>query len=312
MRYCEAQTVEKVSAQEQATCTKTYYQLPISSVGFDDEGYEVWNDSTVYQAGDYVFCPDTFVVYRCTGTDNSNMPPPLNPDKWAKYGAKNEYKYLETDENIGDQSTGTDVILEFDFSRLTTIAGVNLDFTSCLLELIDNNTSEIVVSELIQSVDIGCVDFAEYFYEPVAYREKFINATLPYLPLATLKLTFTGAVKIGSLLMGRSKNMGLTLLGATSKIRSTAKIQIDEYTGFPKILRYGTIEEFDADVIFDRGEYNMRKINMRKIINKNILWIPTTEEDLSEMVTIGYIEDIEFPIENNVKIKTSMKIIGVI
>ena len=159
--------------------------------------------------------------------------------------------------------------------------------------------------------DIGCLTFAEYFYDEVAIRRRVIMNQLPYLTNGTLKITMSGDAKIGTFVVGLEQNLGVTMMGTSLKFEDNSKIKVDEITGFRTILRRGNLRVLDARVELNVPEFDLISQKIGEILGVNVLWMPTDGDKFSELVTLGYIEDFDMPLDNHVIMDSKARVIGV-
>ena len=376
--------------QDGITTEKTIYQPPKTITGVDDGDYSNYDDSATYNTGDYVLVPELKTIYRCTADNISGKFPPNYPDIWVDWGFINSYKMLSNDTEIGSQTIGNNIFIEYDFNQLDTIGFVNINFAEMILEEIDNNDSQIinenvatgdgetkefylannliaqnsetiykngtaltrdtdytidyfegkiifnttpsdgdsitadytkcVIKEKILGRDIGCLSFAEYFYDEIREKTRVIITDLKWLPSATLRMYFQGEVlddgttsdvKIGSLVLGRLEELGITLMGTSMSFEDKSKIANDEFTNTRKVIRYGHIRVLKARIMFNVPDYNVVAIKINDIIGKNVLFVPDESDKFYEMSNIAYIESFEMPLENPVLFQANTTIIGV-
>lgn len=147
--------------------SKTYYKSPTTIQNVVDEGsaplsYPDWTD-VAFNEGDYVIVPELKRIYRATKAISSasgSFPAIDGNTDWTDYGAVNSYKAFQKDQFIGSQTEGTDLILEFDFSRQDSIGGVDLTFQTSNVMLIDTSSftyESDYVAGTTYDADIGVV-----------------------------------------------------------------------------------------------------------------------------------------------------------
>ncbi|BAF69591.1 DUF2460 domain-containing protein [Nitratiruptor sp. SB155-2] len=385
MRYVQPRTTTLSVTDNGYTYTKTVYEAPTTISGVTDETYPNYDPGATYNLGEYVIVPELKTIYRCTDSNVTGVFPPSDQSKWIDWGFVNSYKMLSTDEQIGAQTVGTNIVLEMPFSRCDTVGLVNIHFAQLLLELIDNdknpitgesvgtgdgaattfqlaNTNIVKDSEtiyvdsvaqtrdtdytidnasgqitfttapadgaaitadyqfadevrVVSGRDIGCISFSEYFYDEIKEKSRVIATDIKWLPNATLRLTFDGGtegvVKIGSIVIGSARELGLTLYGTELSFEDKSKIQNDEFTNTRKVIRYGHVRVLKAKVVFDVPDFNVVAQKVGEIVGKNVLFIPDETDRFSEMTNIAYIEDFSMPIDNPVKFETTTTIVGV-
>ena len=287
-----------------------HYLAPTNMVGITDENYPNYDASTIYNTGDFVIIPEIKRIFKCTSDGVQGIFPPSDPIKWIDWGFVNSYKMLATDEQIGEKTEGTDIQLKMPTSQVDVLALLDCQFISLQFEQIDNDTNEVVKKENIIGKDIGCTSFAEYFYTPAKQKSRVL-IDLEWLPNSATNLIFNGEVKIGTLVEGYSNSLGVTLYGTSLNIEDRSKIQIDEFTGFRRVLRYGHVRILDAKLVIDASDWNDTVIKLSSIVSKNILFIPTQKDCFSEMTNLAYIERVDMPVDNPTKEDINITLVGV-
>ena len=173
------------------------------------------------------------------------------------------------------------------------------------------NTSRIFFDQNILGTDIGVPDFSAYFFDPIARRTRYILTGLEWLSSAILRIKFSGALSIGTICYGREESLGASLVGAKLRYQSTSKIKENAFTGFREVIRYGKIRILEVDVIYDKPLFANTSQKIERIIDKNIVWIPTEEDTFNEAITIGYIENFDLPMDDFDLSQSTTRIIGV-
>ena len=159
------------------TYKKTIYKQFNSLTGVTDENYPDYDSSSNYNTGDYVIVPDLKTIYRCTADNTSGKFPPAYPDLWVDWGFVNSYKMLATDEEIGAQTTGTDVKLEIDFDLADTFALINCEFEEVLAEEW-NTENNVITGEDLGTGDGSNKDFYTDYAPVVTESETvYVNGT---------------------------------------------------------------------------------------------------------------------------------------
>jgi len=174
-----------------------------------------------------------------------------------------------------------------------------------------------VIIRKISGRDIGCVDFAGYFYDEIREKTRVIITDLKWLPNSKLKLTFSGdvenhTVKIGTIVIGRLEELGVTIMGTSLKFEDRSKILNDEFTNTRKVIRYGHIRVLEGKVVFNSYDFNIVAQKINRVIGRNILFVPTTNDKFGEMTNIAYIENFDMPVDNNVLVESKTTLIGVV
>jgi len=174
-----------------------------------------------------------------------------------------------------------------------------------------NRNSLIVYNKTMYGKDIGCLDYANYYYTDAKIQKRFMATDMSWLPSSVVRITFAGEARVGTLCTGMLSELGCTLFGTKLRYESSSLFTKNPYTGFRTITRHGEVRILDVDVTFDIDDFNVISIQVEELIDKNIIWIPTTLDRFTEMITLGYIENFDIPVENPTAITTSTRIIGV-
>ena len=343
------------------TYSATYYKPAIKIAGITDEAYPNWAVGTTYALEDFCIVPELKRKYKSASSGNiGNFPPIKGSTHWVDYGAINSYLMFATDQDIGAQSIGTDVLLEFDFSTATAIAGIDIRFVTAHVMLIDTsgityksdyvagttylineavvfddklwvslqnantghtpNTSptfwveapeRVYLSETILGTTYGVATFAGYFFDPITVKTRSILTGLYWLPSSILRLKMTGETKLSTICHGITESLGATIVGAKLRHESTSKFKISDFTGFREIIRYGKVRLLEGEVIYDTERFGYTSQIADRIMDKNIIWIPSDDDKFSEAISIGYIEQLEIPMEVATKTKSNIRVVGI-
>lgn len=343
------------------TYSATYYKPATKITGITDEAYPNWTAGTTFAEGDFCIVPELKRKYRSASSSNTgNFPPIKGSIHWVDYGAINSYLMFSTDQDIGAQSIGTDVLLEFNFNTATAIAGVDIRFDSAHVMLIDTsgityksdyiagttylideavifdqklwvslqnaNTGHtpdisptfwaeaperVFFSETIAGTTYGVATFAGYFFDPIVVKTRSILTGLYWLPSSILRIKMTGETKLATICYGTTENLGCTIVGAKLRHESTSKFKVSDFTGFREVIRYGKARLLEGEVIYDTERFGYTSQIADRIMDRNIVWIPTKEDKFSEAISLGYIEQLEIPMEVATKTKSNVRIVGV-
>jgi len=115
----------------------SYYKPATSIIGVVDEAYSEWSAGITYNTGDYVKIDALKKIYRSSLNSNVGNHPLSDTTKWTDYGSLNSYNMFCSDENIGSVTSGIDSVMTFDFSGSDTIAGIDLNFITARVTLLD-------------------------------------------------------------------------------------------------------------------------------------------------------------------------------
>ena len=143
MTYVNPATTELVATNDDVKYKKLIY-IPFTSItGVTDESYPNYDSTANYNTGDYVILPELKTIYKCSKDSTKNVFPPAHPEVWTDWGFINSYKLLATDEEIGAQTTGTDITIIGDFNQCDTLGIINAYFADLVIEQVDNNDKDV-------------------------------------------------------------------------------------------------------------------------------------------------------------------------
>lgn len=304
------QSLSKI--EDDITYIKEFYILAKTVTGTDtDESHEHWLVDTPYTTGQYCIVPELKSIYRATEDNEGKFPLAASNSSWVFWGFINSCNMFACDENIGSKTTGTDIVITLDFSNMNTLALLDINFSSVQIKQVNNSDASIVKDLTISGVDIACGNFAQYCYSHMKHTKKIIVDDLEWLPDSTVTITFTGDVSIGTLVSGILEDLGITLMQTSLSWQSKSKISVDQFSGFRTVTRKAKIRILKAKVILKTEVFNHTAQRIDEILDTNILFVPTKQDEFSELITIGYLEAFTMPVNNAEIIETTANIIGV-
>ena len=240
-----------------------------------ESNYPEWDRKASYSVGDRVK-----VSYEKDGitpldipqafeavSSNSGVYPPeddetnwISLDKWKDLGATNRWRMF--DGKVSTQTVNSDVIeVVVDFSYCDSFALFNLYADSISWKLYDGNyqSGKLIKSGQITNLQEEVKDWYEYFYSEIILKQDVFVDNLPALSNSQLKLAISPAgdsAKCGMMVIGRSKELGNTLLGG----------------------RLGILD-FSVKEVDSEGNANLQQREYVKVIECDI-WLPTKWIDI--------------------------------
>lgn len=293
----ETTLVETYSGQNK---TKSFYRLPISS-NIVDENHPEWNLNDPFADGGFCIVPELKMIYQATA-DNTGKYPPTNLGVcWIEYSAINSAAAFDKDQNIGSKTTGTDIVIEIDFSLCDLIGLVGCMFKSVRIEEIDNTSGETIFDKTVSGYLFGCSNFKGYFFPNITRKRVSVIDGLKFRSSSKIRLSFQGYAEFETIVVTKKIDFLITLKDPEMSLESDSKYTTNSITGFRNMLRYGVIKVIDAKVAFKPEQYNKVAQLASEIMDKTVLWVPTKIERFSEQITLGYIEKFRMPAQKNVE-----------
>lgn len=175
----------------------------------------------------------------------------------------------------------------------------------------EEDTANVYFNENILVADIGCSTYGEYFYAPAKKITRKTITNLEWLPSSVLRADFTDSWSVGTICYNTLEDLGCTLEESQVRYQSNSKIATNEITGFRSVLRLGKVRLIDCNVIIDSELFGNTLQKADSLIDKNIIWIPSTQDKFTEADSIGYIEEMDIPMNRDTKFKSKLRIVGV-
>jgi len=311
MKYVKPAIETKSVVFDDVTYAIDYMNPPVSTSNIVDEEYQEWDSTATYNTGDYVLISALGRVFRCATDGVSGTYPLADSTIWVDYGVINSLCAFSYDDFINSSTTGTDMVMEIDFSMNDTITVISNEFQSCTIEIVDD-MGVVIDSTTMDGWIIDCLSFADYYYTEKRQNTRFTYQVSELVPAVTARLTFTGYADIISIVVGQARDMGCTMIGISTAYKSTSKVKVSEYTNYRTIIRYGSVRELSVRTIFDNVDYGTMTQIAEDIIDRNIVFIPTDNDKFTEMITFGYIDGMTIPIDNTSKNITTAKVISIL
>ena len=152
MKYANPQTTELKVKHNDIEYKKTIYK-PFNSIeNVTDENYPNYDPSVTYNTGDYVIVPELKTIYKCAKDNTKGVFPSSDTSVWTEWGFINSYKMLATDEEIGSQTIGKNIVLTMDFNLSDTLGLINTYFAHLTIEQVNNDDKEIK-GEILEKID---------------------------------------------------------------------------------------------------------------------------------------------------------------
>lgn len=184
-----------------------------------ENDYAVWNAGTTYGVGDRILDLTAHKIYESSVAGNLNHAPP-NTSYWIDAGASNRWRMF--DQSVTSQtSQATNIIVAITPSaRIDSIIGLNVQATTATINVVDPTDGLVYNKKIALTSYSGITDWYAYFYEPIVNLADFIASDLLVsYPSATVTVCLSSdTASIGALVVGLSKELGLTEAGARTGI----------------------------------------------------------------------------------------------
>lgn len=192
----------------------------LTSTNVTEDDYGEWDNSTDYAAEEYVIVTGTtHKVYRAvqaSGPGNGGAVDPTtdtDSSHWLEYFATNRWKPFDNRSAVQCVRSNT---ITYTFGSLGLVDGValyGLDATEANLTITRDAVEEYNQTISLENDD-AVLDWYDYFFEPITYRDRMEFPEVPPYSDAVYVVTInkTGdTAKVGQIVLGRKRNIGESL-----------------------------------------------------------------------------------------------------
>ncbi len=218
-------------------------------------------------------------VHTAVAGPNKNKAPAGNPSFWVEIGATNRWKMFDLLRN-----TGTTVP-----SPLTVVLTPGRRFDSIALLGLDADEVEITVVAAAVTIYSATIDLQTrevvswygYYITPFAFKRSVVLIDIPPLTGAVITVTISkasGNVTCGSLALGTSVYVGITVPGAENDALNFSKIERDEF-GNSLLIPRRSVPRSTQTVIVEKANVK-RVIDLRTDLNAvPAVWTGIDDQD---------------------------------
>lgn len=204
-----------------------------------ENDFPVWSSTTTYAVGDKVLDLTTHKIFSSSVASNTNHPPP-DINYWVDNGYDNRWRMF--DQSVSSQTSvnGSLTINVVPMSRFDSIVGLNADASSVTVKVIDP-TAGLVFSRNMMMVNYaGINNWYAYFFTPMTRITDFVIDDIPPVysnASITVSFNSTSATKIGTLIIGLSKTLGISEWGTKLGIVDYSVKTVDAFGGYTIVPR---------------------------------------------------------------------------
>jgi hypothetical protein len=253
-----------------------------------------WTAGT-YNTGDQRYVDTTLyeVVASPSTTDSPTDGVLADPPTWIEIGAINRFKMFDL--IIGDateQSSG-DIVVTIDSGSevYNGVALFNVSATSVQVEVIDA-VDGVVYDKTIDMTDyVGINNWYNYFFLPYDLNTSAIFTDLPAYVGADIRVTVSsggGDISVGELVVGRTKDLGVTLANFEFGIEDFSRKERDEFGRFV-IVERRFAKTANYDVLLFNNQVNATFRALSEVRATPVVYIGS--DDKTEATVLGFYKD---------------------
>lgn len=270
-------------------------EFTLTSSNIADSSYATWDNTTAYAVGDTSYIPSNYGEYKCLVANTGKDPlthtynVTSNPNgEWLFLGTTNKYRMF--DKYLTTQSARTEnIIVQMIAYEAQGVFLGNLDATSIKIEVVDNDTVEIIET-LEQPLIRDVIDWFDYYFGDWIDNRK---TQLVYeRTTATRNVSFIIGIynggleaKCGVFCCGKIKEVGITKWGVNIGALDYSTTIVDTSTGDTSLFEGNYAPTLDVDIF----TYTSNAMALNKILNdargKGVVFMPGYSDD---MAVYGY------------------------
>lgn len=259
--------------------------------------YQPWSASTTYSAGDIVMSPADHRLYESVQNANTNKALNL-PDWWLDLGPTNRWRMFDrsnTSQTIQGESISVAVQVD---GRADSVALLNIIGATVHIE-VETVEDGVIYDETFNLVsDSGITNWYEYFFEDVVRRGDFLVTDIPINANPEIRVTLnepSGDAAIGTLAIGQSRDLGLTIHPARVGIQDFSRKVQDDFGNFTIVQRnYARRAEFRVAVL--DGKVDALTATLASYRATPVVWVGV--DQIASTWIYGFFRDFQFDLTN--------------
>ena len=182
--------------------------------------------------GTHTATVSTHLLYESLVASNVGNTPHKSPNHWLELGVTNRWKCLDTQVASQTFNAGAVTYVVQTNTMVDSVYIGNVDADSVTITARESGGGVIVYGPSTYTLRRNVETFFDWCFVPIENTSEFVDIDLPayYGMQVTITLTKTGGtVKVGTLLVGLSKTLGVTIMGAAFSINDYSVKTADEF-----------------------------------------------------------------------------------
>lgn len=189
-------------------------------------------------AGTHTATVSSHKVYESLSASNTGNTPHKSPSLWLDLGATNRWRpFDQSVTSQVEQATSATYVIQCK-GRVDGLALINVDAVSVTITAKESGGGATVYGPTTYSLlsPLPATSYWSWFFDPIEYKTSFVDIDFP--PYKDLELTVLitaatgGTVLCGGLIIGLSKTLGTTLVGASTGITDYSVKSVDEFGNY--------------------------------------------------------------------------------
>jgi len=287
----------------------TSAMVTASNVPEDD--YPVWSISTTYAVGDR--CISNHKIYYCLIANSGSLPEDNSTGtspKWLDEGYDNRWRMF--DDVVGTATEQSESItIDVVPGQADSIAFLDVQATTIDIVMNDPGDGEVYNETIDLVAKAAVVDAYTYMIEPIITDDTAIILVIPSYSQATYSITINypgGTAKLGTLVFGKQKKLGITAYRPTISINDYSKKDVDQFGNFT-ILQRAYSKKLSAELQISSTNVDDIARTLAGYRTTPLIWIGV-DSGYSSMVIYGFYKSFSVIITHATISTCSLEIIG--
>ncbi len=232
-----------------------------------------WAPGATYALGAHV--QDTAAHREYESLQANNIGHALtDPAWWIDLGATNRWRMFDqtnSSQTEADNELRVDLMIS---GRVNAVALLNVEAGAARITAMVGDT-QVYDATFSMTATSGISDWFDYFYEPIERRPDLIVVDLPTYSNMRLSVVITrpgGTVKVGTMVIGQVKELGITAIGMSASIVDYSRKGADDF-GNTMIVERAFAKKLDARVLVQNSEVDEVVSALSQLRATPVVWM---------------------------------------
>ncbi len=270
--------------------------------------YAEYDVGDSYDLGDIVIDATAHKEYESLAA--ANMGNALTDQtKWLDLGANNRWRMFDQlNSSLTIRDERIDVTVDIS-GRADGIAILNV-LAATIQIIVTADAIEYYNETFDMVADSGIDNWYEYFFEPIVRRSSLIVTDLPSVADPQIQIIIdnvSGSTEVGTVVIGQSKDLGLTIYGARTGIQDYSRKVTDEFGNFT-IVQRAFAKRATFDVVVDNEKIDAISDLLALYRASPVVWVGT--DDYNSTWIYGFYKDFSISIKYVTQSNLALEIEG--
>jgi hypothetical protein len=251
-----------------------------------------WSYTKVYALGDVAYKEDNTIWYSLRGGNQNNIPA-TTTHAWLKLQPSNRKAMFD---NLSSTTSTANSVISVTLKTgiIDTVGLINLNATGVNVIVRNGLGGTIVYTKTASLVNDSPTNAWEYYFGEIgSLLTQYVLTDIPPITdcYVTIEVTGGSETSVGNLIIGRSKDLGISIYGAQAGILDFSTKTTDTF-GKTTFTKKGYKKTLNIQTEVEKLKINTVQRKLYGIRATPCLWVSTSDIDLSEpLVLYGYYKD---------------------